>query len=449
MTESKTLKVADEIQKAIDAMQNMVVEAREQATTANADFKAGIEDTIKALEAKIEEQEKAVKAHRALDLPGVEVERKDRKGFSLVRALQIATGRKQHGVDYGYEEEVNKATREIYEAGGIPVAKAAVSAETGAEGGFLIATELHNEIMAEQHEMFLNTTLGFTRVTGLTGDYAYTVSEGGVTAAFIDSENDGDAAQLAAETAPTFRQFTLQPRVSVAVVPMTWKMLSQPAMSVEADLRRQMALQHGLHKDTQILTGTGLTTNVEGILANTDVGSFDYELLDATLEDGIAATGMIWNGTYHNINVGLLHQYLVMRKAQASHMVNPATFSWLVSPEARVALSAVKDQNGRPLYTDKVANLMTELFGLPVRDTTIISQASVNTDENVILADWSKGYIGEWAGVTYAMSSETETNFRRVRTSVRSIEAWDFKIAYPKSFNKAVNFDCSSMIKVP
>lgn len=443
MTEKK---VADEIERHVETMKGLVVEARETSTTATAELKAEMEEKIKALEAKIETQEKAAKDHRALDMPGIQLAKTtdEKDAFSVVRALQIATGRKQYGVDYGYEIEVNKATREVYESGGVPVAKAAVTAETGAEGAFLIATELHNQILEEFRERFLWSSLGFTMVTGLKSDYAYTVSEGGIAAAFIDSENDGDAAQLAAETAPTFRQFTLQPRLAVAVVPMTWKMLEQPTANLEADLRRQMAEQHGLQKDTQILTGGGTGVNVSGILVNADVSSFDY----ATLVDGGGTTGMVWNGQHHNIDVGLLHQYLVMRKAQATHMVNQASTSWLMSPEARVALSAAKDSRGRPLYVDRVGDLIETLHGLQIRDTTIISQASVNTDENVILGDFSKGYVGQWAGVSYAMSNETETNFRRMRTSVRSSEAWDFKLAYPKAFNKALNFDCSDLVVV-
>lgn len=424
-----------DLKSAIDGVGNKLEALVADWRKADADQKSVLETRIKTLEeAQKTLQERAQQAER-LHLPGVEVGKKgEKEKFSYARMAQIITGVAKDGDKaVGYEREVLSTMGDRYDS--LPVEmKTAINAASGAGGAFLIPTEVYQDILPELEAASILSQLGLRSFSGLTGNVSWNRDLGGITAAYIDSETEATGS----ESVPTFGHMELKPHVYAAFVPLTYGMLTQPAMSLEPWVRSRMAYKIGLLKDLSGFTGNGAASKPIG------VASAGIQTLD-------------WTASPVSTSVSTLPELIAVltatsaKLADANAMLPGAKLGWAAGSFSVTHLGRALDTTGRPvMWNPLTSNLqdttlrITKLGGYQLKETTQLNAStSATTSETIYFGDWNQGAEFNWGTLAFASSDSTETNFRKLRTTIRAVGAHDFGWFQPNAFVKGTGHDAT------
>jgi HK97 family phage major capsid protein len=203
-------------------------------------------------------------------LPGLEDELENRKkkdgyGFHFSKAFFADHLMKQHGarvgeafdkVDGGFEKEVidNMVGKNFGDV------NKAVSANDGSSGGFLIAEEVADEIIAPALAQMPVYDMGLTVLRDLQGD---------ILLPKMTSRPSADhVAENAAPTAsdPAFGQVKLTPKEVAALTKVSEKFLRQSVRASEPFIRQELQNSARLEMHNGILNGTGSDNEPLGIV---------------------------------------------------------------------------------------------------------------------------------------------------------------------------------------
>lgn len=413
----------------LDGLGEKITSLINEMNKASAAEKAALEAKIKTIEtAQAALSEQLQKAER-LHLPGVEVTKTGEKNkFSYTRLAQIMGGvRKESDPEVGYEIEVCNQMQKRFD--GLPVEmKTAINAASGAGGAFLIPTEVYNDIIPELEANSILAQLGLRTYSGLTGNVAWNRDLGGITASYLDSE----AEETGSESTSTFGRMELKPHVYAAFVPLTFGMLNQPAMAIEPWVRSRMAYKIGLLKDLNGFNGTGANSKPVGLLnAGTQTLSWANVNTAAELIPKIAAC--------------------VAKLPEANAMLPGAKLGWAMGSFAVSYLSGSFDTTGRSLLWNinqtTLANLnvrLNQLAGYTLKETTQLNTGATTGTEVFYYGDWNQGAEFNWGTLAFASSDSTETNFRKLRVTVRAVGAHDFGWFQPNAFVRNTALDTAT-----
>lgn len=418
-----------EIKATIDGLGTKIEKLVEDWRKADGEQKAALETRIKTLEnAQKELQERAQQAAR-LHLPGVETTKTGEKNkFSYTRLAQIMGGvRKETDAEVGYEVEVCNEMHKRFD--GLPVEmKTAINAASGSAGAFLIPTEVYNDIIPELEANSILAQLGLRSFSGLTGNVAWNRDLGGITAAYLDSE----AEETGSESASTFGRMELKPHVYAAFVPLTFGMLNQPAMAIEPWVRSRMAYKIGLLKDLNGFNGTGSASKPVGLLnAGTQTLAWTGVNTAAELMPKLAAC--------------------VAKLPDANAVLPGARLGWAMGTFATTYLSGSFDASARSLLwnlnattLESVRVRLSMLAGFPLKETTQLNAGASTGTEVFYYGDWNQGAEFNWGTLAFASSDSTETNFRKLRVTVRAVGAHDFGWFQPNAFVRNTALDTTT-----
>jgi len=408
---------------------------KEKRETENEEGKAAIDARLGRIDTRIDELNAEVAKAERLCIPGVEAGKHGEKGkFSFARMAKLVTNVADiNDPEYGYEKEVNEImqTRRDDLPEGF-MGKTAINAATDTGGAFLISTELQTDLIPKLEAMSITSALGVTRLDGLRGNVAWPKDEGGITAAYIDTE----AEETGAESVDTYSQVNLRPHVLAAFVPLTFQMLNQPAIAIESHIANRIALKIALREDLSVFTGSSAESQPRGITTTTGIQTVNWSTAPGT---------PVFSGASgaQNITQGLRLYIKAMLDENAFE--GATKLGWAMSPSSAHAIGLTKDSDGHTIFMGNNDDVLKSLLTHPVKISTQLEQSG-NTDEFLMFADWAQVLNAHWGTMAFASSDTTETNFRRLRTTLRAVTAHDVGVLQPKSFVTSSNFNVSATI---
>ena len=424
LAELKALKVQMDAEKA-------------ERATADATRKAEIDQKLAAIEARQNELKVFSEQAAALSLPGVTAGKKGEKGkFSFGRMAKLLCGvAKISDPEYGYEKDVNETMTKRLES--MPAEfKTALNAATDAAGAFLIPTELQAEIIPELEAMSIAAALGVQQIGGLVGNVNWVREEGAFVASYIDTEVE----EAINETTTTFSSIEGRPHVLGAFVPLTWSMINQPAVAIEQWVRGRIAKKIALRRDRSVFRGIGGTSEPLGLLGLTGAAAVPI----ITWPTAGVPTAAQWGGgatPAQEISPSLRK---MMEKVATNNAFEGATkLGWATTPRFAFGISEVKDKDLNLVFIREAlaagaanSGVLNSLLGYQLRMSTQLTETAT-TDEHLIFGDWATVLDLMWGMLAFASSTETETNFRKLRTTIRAVMAHDVIVTQPKAFSAA------------
>lgn len=403
--------------------------ARAAASTKSEGEKAALEARIAQIEGGIKELSDLKAKTERLSLPGVELakDENDRKGkaFSFGRMAKLCMNPRSglEDVELGYEAEVYRNMKKAYSSLDSTV-KAELNASTGEGGAFLIPSEVQQTLIPILREASIIRGLGATNLPGLVGNVIFNRQATDVTAYHINTE----ATDQIPTSAPKFERIELRPHVLAALVPMTWEMRTQSAISLEQFVKESIAAQIALAQDQKAFLGTGVGSEPRGLLNHPDIGSLNWA---AAIGGDTLRYGDETNA--QTITKRLLAIWKIVRKKSAAF----GTLGWACSPDALAKIATTIDRDGVPIFGTPGELLPSSLLrpGYPIRESELIDDAA-DTNENLIFGNWKDAVIGEWGTMAFAMSETSGTDFETMRARLRGAIAWDFALWRGASFVK-------------
>ena len=275
-----------------------------------------------------------------------------------------------------------------------------------------------NDLIPQLRESSIARQLGVTTLDNLVGNITWTKSKGGITAQHINTEEE----ETGTESVATFDKIELTPHPIAAFVPLTFGMQTQPAIALDAWVKSEIATQMALLEDQSIFVGTGAASAPRGIFNHPNVSTSNWASVDTSLE--IFQTALD-----------------VVKATRKKFGQNLGNLGWATSPDVLYWLAKAKDTTNRAMFfslTD--GNLQTitappRMLRYPIMDT---DQLDTGTDsaEQMMFGPWADVYLGHWGTLVFAMSDQTETNFRKLRTTVRGVWQYDVGVFHADAFVK-------------
>lgn len=390
--------------------------------TASEERRVELEKSMQHLQGQIEGLTAAVE--KRPNLNGVQTTKTGEKGkFSMGRFFKIVAGVvKKDDPVYGYEREVCKAMEDKYDDLPLEI-KAAINAATDSGGAFLIPQEVQDSIVPELEAQEIAMQLGVTVLNGLVGNVSWVVDSGGISAVYVNTEEE----ETGAESVPVYNMFELRPHVLAAFVPLTHIMLTQSAIALDQWVSSRMAKKIALREDKSIFLGDSASSEPRGILNFAGIGTVDWSDVNTAPE---------WSGTGQLVTSHLLDHYKELALANVTFSSAPGLtrIGWACEPEVAFAIAKTKDEDGRNIFIEDIGGgMISTLMGRPFQFSTQLTNA-VTTEQRLLCGDFSECILGRWGTLAFAASDETETNFRKLRRTIRAVMAHDVALTHPAAF---------------
>lgn len=424
---------------ATDALKEILAEQRTaiEGMVAEINTKSGAErdalaKRLEAAEQKLTRFEEKYDTAERASIPGVEVGKRGEKGkFSFGRwCKMILSPALQKHKDYGYEMEVAQTMRDRLEHMDQGF-KTAVNAATDTGGAFLIPMEAQTEIIPELEAASITAQLGVQQLQGAVGLLRWTKDNGGISAAYIDTE----AEETGGESVPTFEAIEMRPHTIGVFVPLTKEMMEQPGPFLEPWLRSRMGSKLALREDLSVFLGTGSNSKPRGVFYISGKGTVNW----ASLGDGSSAIQFGRGSGKQNVTYGLRAH--VKAVAAANALQDATRPGWAASVAAMYAITNAVDTTGNEMLAVS-GGVPTSLIGYPVKTSTQLDNANAeataagftSTNEFLCFGDWGRVLNVHWGTLAFAASDETETNFRKVRRTLRMISSHDVGVTHDAAF---------------
>ena len=359
---------------------------------------------VKELETRIASTEKNLKPTK-VTVPGLEDEKKE---FSFLKAIN---GIKNNDWDNaGFEKEVFDTTK-------------AMSAGTGADGGYIVPTQYIAEIIELLRADSVVMSLGATMLNDLTGGVIeFPKQTGGASAYWVDENADITPSQQ------TLGNLTLSPKAVACLVKMSNRLLKLSNPSAEAMIRRDIALTLALKIDLAAMFGSGVESEPLGIantpgISNLAIGDnggvFNFahvSQMEGLLEDENALRGNLGFAWHGKVKRQLKRQKY---DTYTSQTTNQPYITQLPMSDAKL-----KDALGYNFATSS-----------QVPTDGVKGTSTGGTLSSVIFANWLELLIAQWGGMEIFASSETSDAFQKNQTWVRIIQEVDMGLRHPESFS--------------
>jgi len=429
------LEMTEIVEKTVGKLGDKLGGLIEELKSATGEKQANFEKDIDDLKEQLEGLQGVLRdAKERPSFSGIEVGKNAEEGkFSFGRMAKLlckAPDADINAKEYGYEKEVfSLGMKEIEFAPG--EMKAAIHAATDSGGGFILPSMVMDQIIPELEAMEIAAKLGVTIVNGMQGNVTFVVDDGGISAVYVNTE----AEEQGNESASTYSLIEMRPHVVAAFVPLTWSMITQPAISLEPWVRGRIVKKLALREDLSLFLGTGGNSEPLGLFNTTGVQSHDW----STIKWGESAGG----GAAEVPNIhGKLIKHVDLA-ADANALIDGGRPGWAMSNRAHYAFSRVCDTDGHPLFMGINEAKPATLVGDPVFSSTQLKSGAL-ADENLIYGDFSQMMLARWGTMAFASSDETETNFRKLRRTIRGVMAHDVAVLQPNAFVQGLNVDITT-----
>lgn len=339
-------------------------------------------------------------APNALDSQTLDIDPKDLRSYSLVRALNsLAAGKAVDGLEAEVTRHIAKITkrddlnaRTILAPNDIFRARA-LTASSFSGGGALIA----NEVKAEELiELLRNRTfveeLGVRTITGLVGNVALPKITGGATVYWL--------AEGVAVTASdqTFGQTAMTPKKMMVATAYDKQLLAQTSLGVENIVRDDIFRVMKIEKDRVAINGKG---------GGEPIGILNLTGRSTDVTFGAAAT---WA------------KILSFETNVATSNADSGSLGYLTTPGSRGKWKAIQKASNLDFMWERgdVVN------GYKARATNQVPS------NQVIFGNWNDALFGEWAGVEITVDPYSLSLQDQMRIVIN--QKLDFVVRHPASF---------------
>lgn len=375
---------------------------------------ARVEDVVREIHGRASDNLRAMKASH------VEMSEKERRSYSINRAILAAADRTQNerpSVDDGFEREISEhirqnLPRDYKSRGGFFAPMAVLNTGTATAGGNTVFTQEGDFIDMLRAQMKV-AQLGATILTGLEGGTLAFPKQTGAGSWTWVAENPGSDVAL---SDATVGQVLLAPKAGQSATSYTRQLLAQSSLSVEQFVRADMSLAAALGIDLAAIAGTGASNQPTGILSTSGIGSV------AGGTNGAAPT----------------YAHMVdLETAIAVDNADIGTMAYLTTPGVRGTLKKTEQfsgTNGVPVWTGGkegevngyAAHVSTQV------PSTLDKGTATDVCHAIIFGVWSQLLIGYWGAMEVVVDPYTlkrqglieVANFQMVGVAVRHAEAF-------------------------
>jgi HK97 family phage major capsid protein len=351
---------------------------------------------------------------------------RDRKRYSVHRAIrmqaEIMDGKRSRydGLEAEVHEELSKH-RTGADHGGVLVpwrlrsedeldeSQTRVLGTTQPSGG---ATLVGQVVMPDMIDLLRNRALvliaGARLYPGLQGVVYFNKKTGAPSVTWMEENPPADAPQ----SEPAYGYVSLSPKTLIGQVQIPRQLLVMSSIDVEADVRSDLAIGHGLALDLGALHGKGTDKQPVGIYSAADVLSHPVggvpDLEDVTTMPALVAD--------KNADLGSL--------------------SWMTTPLMAGVLKRTPLVSGYPVFLWVGTYREGELGGYPARTTNQISKTlGAGSEHGLIFGNWQDLLVGMW-GNDLEIVVDVVTKAARGQILITSYSMGDTAVRRGESFVK-------------
>ena len=333
---------------------------------------------------------------------------KEADRYSITRAIRALVDRDWSGA--GLEREVNQA---ILKRSGLSespnggfylpyeVQKRDLTATTGSQGGFLVATNLESASFIDiLRNRSVVGSLGATMLSGLQGNVTIPRQTGANTAYWLSTE-----ATAITEGNAVFGQLAMTPKHVGSYQEISRQLLMQSSPSVDSLVMNDLTRVLAVAIDLAALEGTGAAGQPTGISATAGIGS-------------VTGTTLAYAGM------------LEFQSDVANGNALAENCAYVTTPAVAALLSA------RQKFTSTQTPLWDgNLLGANVCGFRGVSTLQV-TAASMIFGDFSQVVIADWGQLEIALNPYA--NFAAAITGIRAIQTVDVGVRYATAFSRAI-----------
>jgi len=347
---------------------------------------------------------------------------RDKRRYSVHRAIrmqaEIMDGKRSRydGLEAEVHEELSKH-RTGADHGGILVPwrlrgedETRVLGTTQPTGG---ATLVGQQVMPDMIDLLRNRALvliaGARLYPGLQGVVYFNKKTGAPSVTWMEENPPSDAPQ----SEPAYGYVSLSPKTLIGQVQIPRQLMVMSSIDVEADVRNDLAIGHGLALDLGALHGKGTDKQPVGIYSAADVLSHPVggvpDLTDVTTMPALVAD--------KNADLGSL--------------------SWMTTPLMAGVLKRTPLVSGYPVFLWVGTYREGELGGYPARTTNQISKTlgAGSNEHGLIFANWNDLLVGMW-GNDFEIVVDVLTKAARGQILITSYSMGDTAVRRGESFVK-------------
>lgn len=342
------------------------------------------------------------KSAKSIGLPGLEEEKSK---FSILKAMAaIHTG---DWSDAGFEKAVMEETR-----------KKAMETQDNSSGGFLVPTEVSQDIIELLRPESIGIGLGITVLSGLTGgNWEVPAGRGGIVTYWV---REGVALTPSDES---WGQVTLKPKEIGALVTMSLQFAKRARPDAENYIRMRLAQELALGIDKAIFMGTGGENQPLGLWNTPGIETLTLgggNGADFTLEDIVDAEGKLEDNDALMGKLALAMHPKIKRKLKKTRI---AQYSG--------------DTGGEYLFKGFTDAALAEFLGYPFKTTTQLPTNLVVGGSGDIspmfFANWQDILLGQWGNFEIAVATQAGQAFEKRQMLMRITQEVDVAIARKQS----------------
>lgn len=352
----------------------------------------------------------AVAAAQTAPAPHLDMEPRQAKRYSVVRAIRAMVDRDWRGAEFEREcsaEILKRAGIDSAPNGGFflpaDIQKRDLTVGTATAGGNLVGTNLVPSSFIELlRARAVVAQLGAVMLPGLVGNVAIPKQTGAATAYWLQNEADPIT-----ESNHTFGQLSLTPKHVGAYTEISRQLMMQSTPAVDQLVMDDFARVLALAIDKAALEGTGSNGQPTGISQTANIGSVTGTSLDLAdcleFQSDLAGSNALVNG--------------------CAYVTTPAVAA-LLAGRARISST-----DSVTLWRGNI--LEGQIEGFRAVSTTQVTAASM------VFGDFSQVVIGEWGFLELAMNPYA--SFTAAITGIRAIQTVDVGVRHAAAFSRATS----------
>ncbi|MGB0889970.1 MAG: phage major capsid protein [Solirubrobacterales bacterium] len=421
--------VPEHIASRLDEAVRSMDEAREQYASAATENKE-LKETLDGLSAEIEMLKEAQKKASAASIPGLEAgPGKDQWSIDRYCALAWGKGVTPDNVK-GPEFEVHQQVLEKMQLLNpefirqIESQVRTVTSATDSQGAYLMPETAFLEIIKNAAARTVMGRAGIRRLDGLVGPVSWNKGSG-VTGYWIDTESS----EAITASDPTFTRVNAKPHPYGALTNITYQMVNQPGGIAEQYINEEIALSLGRLKDLAMIQGSGASGQPLGIREKTGINTYDW-----------SGSTPVWSGATQNISARGRAMIHAAREDDALSDQMSDWF-WIMEPDAVLAISDVKDADGKNIFVGDQDPMLQRWMGAPVFSTTQIATATDADDVVTFVGDKNVLVDCNWGTLAFAHTNAHASNFAAGVDTLRAIGVTDIACLEPLSVVDGLNVD--------
>ena len=349
----------------------------------------------------------------------VNLNEREAKQYSYVRAIAAALARAEGQAVSGFEAEISQDIERNIPAnykrnGGIFVplqVRSAISEalyNTSGKGASTVFTQ-PGEFIDMLRNASVAVGLGARVMGGLTGPVSFPSQTAGVSVSWV-AENSGTDVTA---TNATLSSVGLTPKTLQGTTAFSRQLMAQASMDVEAFIRQDLASAHALAWDVAVMHGTGSNNQPTGIYA---AGS-----VNAVAMGGVPTFGKL---------IDMITE--VLKDNALAGSLAFATTPGMAGKLAQTVIAASTDTN--MIWSGKLDN--GTLAGYTARASNQVSSAlGGGSEHGLIFGNWSDALIGMWGALELVVDPYALK--KQGMIEVTSFQLCDIALRHPQSFCKA------------